>query len=175
MVFSILFLYVFTFAMGTNTFATPIPIKVGEKIQISGGAMFYATISGGRGGPYTAFSPHSSWENFLAFCLKIDEYLNFSSTFLVSGITKAADNGGKNANAGDPLNDLTAYINIKAVNYAYGGDQLDDVRVINLTDLSGALRQDLLVTTPVPEPNLMLLFGIGIVGVAGLKRKFKQS
>jgi hypothetical protein len=216
--FSMLLLPTLTLTLWSISFATPIPINVGDEIKISGQTP-YATVSGGRGGPYTASSPKGSWENFLTFCLEIDEYLNFSSTFIAGNISTATDNGGKNTNAGDPLSYFTAYIYTKAVSGAFAQDQLDDVqyaiwyeeeeiawsslpqaaqsffnqqkdnfsisgwnglgnvRVINLTDLSGNKKQDLIVSVPEPPASATLVFGIGLIGFAGFygnKTRFKK-
>lgn len=69
------------------------------------------------------------------------------------------------------------YLNLawKAVNLDETWEGLGDVRVINLT--GSANKQDQLTVAPVPEPATMLLFGTGLIGLAGLGRKkfFKKS
>ena len=218
-VFSILLLPIFTLTLWSISFATPIPIKIGDEIKISGQTP-YATVSGGRGGPYTASSPRGFWDNFLTFCLEVDEYLNFSNTFLVGNISTATDNGGKNTDAGDSLSYFTSYIYSKAVRGVFAQDQLDyvqyaiwyeeeeiawsslpqaaqlffnqekahyassgwnglgNVRVINLTDLSGNKKQDLIVSVPESPAAAMLIFGMGLIGFASFNRnraRFKRS
>lgn len=49
------------------------------------------------------------------------------------------------------------------------------VGVLNLTDMTtGGRIQDQLVCLPAPEPTSLLLFGCGLIGLAGLSRKFKK-
>jgi len=44
---------------------------------------------------------------------------------------------------------------------------------VNITDLgSGEYRVSM---TPTPEPTTMLLFGSGLIGLAGFRRRFKKS
>jgi hypothetical protein len=118
----------FTLTVGTSAFATPIPINVGNKIILSDGPGPSASISAGRGGTYNASSPDNLWENFITYCLEIDEHLNFGGSFYVGGITTIADRGGINTNSGDALSPFTAYLYTQAVNGTYDDNQLDDVQ-----------------------------------------------
>jgi hypothetical protein len=48
------------------------------------------------------------------------------------------------------------------------------VSVLNLTDANGGLVQDQLVYNSVPEPASLLLFGLGLLGLTGIRRKMKK-
>ena len=129
---SILFLFLLTLTFGTNVFATPIPINVGDKIELSDGPGPYAFISGvGRGGAFNASSPDNSWDDFVTFCLEINERVSFGDTFLVGNITTFADRGGvggQNADGVDDLSPFTAYLYTQVVNGAFEDYLLDDVQ-----------------------------------------------
>ena len=125
---SILFLFLLTLAIGTNVFANPIPINVGDEIILEDGPGFNAIISAGMGGAYNAYSPDDSWDDFITFCLEIDEHVNFGGTFLVGNITTFADRGGQNTDGGDELSPFTAYLYTQALNPAFNPNLLDDVQ-----------------------------------------------
>ena len=122
----ILLLFLIPLTAGMNAYA--IPINVGHKIILSDGRGPNASIAGGRGGAYNAFSPDKLWKDFITYCLEIDEYLNFGGTFEIGGITTIADRGGKNTNAGDALSPFTAYLYTQVVNGLIDDNQLDDVQ-----------------------------------------------
>jgi len=128
LVLSILLVPVLLLAMGISSFA--VPIQAGDQIKISG-LNPAAVINGGRGGPYSAVVTSTGGgysTRFLTFCLEMDEYLDFSSTFIVGGVTSSADGGGRNTDSGDPLDPFTAYLYTKAVSGGYDDDRLDDVQ-----------------------------------------------
>jgi len=46
-----------------------------------------------------------------------------------------------------------------------------DIQVVNLTDINGTNIQSQLVGSQVPEPATLLLFGLGLLSLASIKRK----
>lgn len=113
-----LILCLVSFFCGTNLMATPIPVTVGSEITFSdfGGTLDLSDnaevpYANAYGGAYTASSEGYKWTTF---CLEIEEYLDFSSSFQIAGISNAAKSDV--TVAGDPISDFTAWIYTQVVN-----------------------------------------------------------
>ena len=62
------------------------------------------------GGEFIVYPLNSTTELFRSFCLETDEYLNFSSTFIVKDISTEARDGGSGGDSPDPISAYTAYL-----------------------------------------------------------------
>ncbi len=77
------------------------------------------------GGPFR-FDLAGTANDFLTFCLELDEYFVPGETLRVGNISTAAQNGGVNTNYGDPISGTTAflYTQFRAGNAAYSNGSL---------------------------------------------------
>jgi len=118
-----------TLGFGTNGFA--IPIQVNDLIRFANPDGPNAFVSGGMGGPFTASSPSSLWNDFLTFCLETNEDLSFQEDFTVASISteaRAGGAGGQDTSTGDTLDPFSAYLYHQAVSGVYNVNELDDVQ-----------------------------------------------
>lgn len=131
-----------------------------------------AAVNGGGGGPSPdPISRGTAWlySNFAQGTLSGYDYSlagrTTSAADLQNAIWYLEGEGGAN-------NAFVALAIANAVNYSSDNNGFYNVAVLNITDLSGNVKQDMLVATPIPAA--VWLLGTGVVGLVGIRRKFKK-
>jgi hypothetical protein len=190
----------FWFTGGTTSAFSTFCVEMNEHVSWGGsfwvGSITDGAINGGLSGQDSTGTndPLSSQAAYL--------YSRWASPWISGGIANTAANANAlqlaiwafEGEVGSPLGSaptdsaaLVLYNQAIAAAGAVGtGTDLYGVQVINLyTTRSGdgtttspfvysGLAQDMLVTNQAPEPATMLLFVLGLLGLAGLRRRFKK-
>jgi hypothetical protein len=86
------------------TVAHAYPVSVGQTIKFGDGP---GTTGGGE---FLVYDWNTNAYLFTSFCLETNEYLDFSSEFIVQDISTEARNGGSGGVKPDPISAYTAYL-----------------------------------------------------------------
>ena len=86
------------------TAAHAYPVSVGQAIYFGDGP---GTTGGGE---FLVYDWDTNAYLFRSFCLETNEYLNYSSKFIVQDISTEARNGGSGGGSPDPISAYTAYL-----------------------------------------------------------------
>jgi hypothetical protein len=131
--FAIVLMILWSIALGPSAEATPLSINDSIKLYDGPG-----TTNGGEFRLYHKEGASYVY-NFNTFCMERDEYFSYGQELIVDDISNQAWNGGKNTDAGDPLDDLTAWLYLNFQKGTLAGYDYGAGRVASANALQNAI------------------------------------
>lgn len=87
------------------------PISVGDIVQLRLTGTDGTSLNRfSNGGPFRMDLPGGATNDFLTFCLEVDEFFTPGENLRIGDISNEARLGGVNTNAGDPISGTTAFL-----------------------------------------------------------------